>query len=205
MVKETLGIRLKKQRVAYGLSQNELAQKIQLTRQTISKWENDRSLPNIMDLIFLADLYQVSLDQLVGREEAKPFFFLLMKQQIKRRERERMLEKEARKVLMGGVVAFILCFVWIGLETLKYGLPTRVDDSYIQVYGVKDVAYKETLSDGIYEAKVAKLVMRDGREIEGPLTKEKIREHELLKLNKFMTREERLAPDLTAIRRDALE
>lgn len=205
MVKETLGIRLKKQRVAYGLSQNELAQKIQLTRQTISKWENDRSLPNIMDLIFLADLYQVSLDQLVGREEAKPFFFLLMKQQIKRRERERMLEKEARKVLMGGVVAFILCFVWIGLETLKYGLPTRVDDSYIQVYGVKDVAYKETLADGIYEAKVAKLVMRDGREIEGPLTKEKIREHELLKLNKFMTREERLAPDLTAIRRDALE
>lgn len=48
-----------------GLSQEELAEKIYVTRQTISKWENDHTYPDIHNLITLSTLFEVSLDELI--------------------------------------------------------------------------------------------------------------------------------------------
>lgn len=48
-------------------SQEELAEKCQVSRQAIAKWENGESVPALEKLIFLAGLYEVSLDELVGR------------------------------------------------------------------------------------------------------------------------------------------
>lgn len=48
-----------------GLSQEELAEKIYVTRQTISKWENDHTYPDIHNLIALSTLFEVSLDELI--------------------------------------------------------------------------------------------------------------------------------------------
>lgn len=50
-----------------GWSQEELAEKCQVSRQAIAKWENGESVPAIEKMIFLAELYEVSLDELVGR------------------------------------------------------------------------------------------------------------------------------------------
>lgn len=50
-----------------NLSQEELAEKCQVSRQAIAKWENGESVPTIEKLVFLADLYELSLDELVGR------------------------------------------------------------------------------------------------------------------------------------------
>lgn len=50
-----------------GLSQEELAEKCDVSRQAIAKWENGESVPSIERLVFLADLYDISLDELVGR------------------------------------------------------------------------------------------------------------------------------------------
>ena len=50
-----------------GWSQEEIAEKCQVSRQAIAKWENGESVPTIEKLIFLAELYEVSLDDLVGR------------------------------------------------------------------------------------------------------------------------------------------
>ena len=52
-----------------GFSQEELADKCGVSRQAIAKWENEESLPTIEKLILIADLYNVSLDELVGRNE----------------------------------------------------------------------------------------------------------------------------------------
>lgn len=52
-----------------GFSQEKLAEKCQVSRQAIAKWENGESVPTIDKLIFLADLYELSLDELVGRTE----------------------------------------------------------------------------------------------------------------------------------------
>ena len=50
-----------------NLSQEELAEKCQVSRQAIAKWERGDSVPTIEKLVLLADLYELSLDELVGR------------------------------------------------------------------------------------------------------------------------------------------
>jgi len=55
------------QRKKMGFSQEELAEKCQISRQAIAKWESGESAPTIEKLIFLADLYDLTLDELVGR------------------------------------------------------------------------------------------------------------------------------------------
>lgn len=59
---------LQKFRKLKGLSQEELAEECQISRQAIAKWESGESIPTIEKLIFLADFYKVSLDELVGRK-----------------------------------------------------------------------------------------------------------------------------------------
>ena len=59
---------LQKFRKSKGLSQEELAEKCDISRQAIAKWESGESVPTIDKLIFLADFYKVSLDELVGRK-----------------------------------------------------------------------------------------------------------------------------------------
>ena len=63
MLAENLQI-LRKQN---GLSQEELAEKCQVSIQAIAKWESGESVPTIEKLIYLAGLYEVTLDELVGR------------------------------------------------------------------------------------------------------------------------------------------
>jgi len=53
-----------------GLTQAELAEKLSLSPQAISKWENGESLPDITTLPLLADILGVTIDELLGR--AKP-------------------------------------------------------------------------------------------------------------------------------------
>ena len=50
-----------------GLSQEELAIKLNVVRQTVSKWELGLSVPDAEILIKLADFYEVSVDYLLGR------------------------------------------------------------------------------------------------------------------------------------------
>lgn len=58
--------RLKELRQSNGYSQEELAGKLFVTRQAISKWERGEALPDTENLIALATLYGISLDELVG-------------------------------------------------------------------------------------------------------------------------------------------
>ena len=54
--------KLKDARANAGLTQEQVAEKIMVSRQTISNWENGKSLPDIISIINLSDLYQISLD-----------------------------------------------------------------------------------------------------------------------------------------------
>lgn len=60
-----LGQRLKDYRNLNEMSQEELADKVYVSRQTISSWENDKSYPDIHSLLMLSDIFNVSLDELV--------------------------------------------------------------------------------------------------------------------------------------------
>ena len=57
--------RLKELRTVSGFSQEKLAELLDVSRQTISSWENERSYPDVHNLIMLCDIYSVSLDDLM--------------------------------------------------------------------------------------------------------------------------------------------
>ncbi|MFK4332575.1 transcriptional regulator with XRE-family HTH domain [Bacillus sp. RC240] len=60
-----LGAQLKKLRESKGFSQEDVAKKIGVTRQAAYKWENDKSYPDIDNLILLSEMYNVTLDELI--------------------------------------------------------------------------------------------------------------------------------------------
>lgn len=57
-----------------NLTQAELAQKLRIKQSSISRWEQGLTIPDISILTQLADLYDVSLDYLLGRDEKKYSF-----------------------------------------------------------------------------------------------------------------------------------
>lgn len=67
-MEETLGKRIVANRKRLGLTQDQLAERLGVTAQAVSKWENDQSCPDIATLPRLADLLGVSVDALLGRE-----------------------------------------------------------------------------------------------------------------------------------------
>lgn len=59
---------LMKRRRELGMTQDELAEKLDISRQSISRWENGECMPDADKLIRLSDILDVSLDELTGRE-----------------------------------------------------------------------------------------------------------------------------------------
>lgn len=64
-IKMNLSKQIKKYRTREQFSQEELAEKLYVSRQTISNWENERSYPDIHNLLLMSVLFNVSLDDLV--------------------------------------------------------------------------------------------------------------------------------------------
>lgn len=60
-----LGRQIRKYRTEANLSQEELAEKVFVSRQTISNWENDKSYPDIKSLVLMSEIFHVSLDHLI--------------------------------------------------------------------------------------------------------------------------------------------
>lgn len=65
VTKMKLSKQIKKYRTETNLSQEELADKIYVSRQTISNWENEKNYPDIKSLVLMSEVFQVSLDNLV--------------------------------------------------------------------------------------------------------------------------------------------
>ena len=60
-----IGKKLKAARSRAGLTQEQVAEHLFVSRQTISNWENEKSYPDIVSVVRLSDLYSISLDELL--------------------------------------------------------------------------------------------------------------------------------------------
>lgn len=67
----TIGERLLKYRKANNLSQEEVAEKLEVTRQTISKWETDQSTPDFDKLVPLCELFNITADELLTGKKSE--------------------------------------------------------------------------------------------------------------------------------------
>ncbi len=75
-----IGKQIKKYRNEMEISQYELAEKIFVSRQTISNWENNKNYPDVKSLLLLSSLFNVSLDILIKGDLEQ------MKEQIKKED-----------------------------------------------------------------------------------------------------------------------
>ena len=78
-----IGLRIKKLREQQKISQEELALKIFVSRQTISNWETNKSCPDVKSLIILSNIFNVSLDSFI-KEDIKELREIVEKETIKK-------------------------------------------------------------------------------------------------------------------------
>ncbi len=91
----TFGEKLKQLRSNAGMTQEELACKLFVTRTAVSKWETSRGLPSIDSLKLISELFHVSIDELVFDGDVSLA--------------RSLDEKRARKTYIAAMIAFILC------------------------------------------------------------------------------------------------
>ena len=60
-----LGARIKEHRTRCGISQEDLARRVYVARQTVSNWETDKTYPDVQSLLLLAETFGTSIDELV--------------------------------------------------------------------------------------------------------------------------------------------
>lgn len=67
-----LGSTIYRLRTAKNLSQEDLAERLEVSRQSVSKWENNTATPDLEKLVKLCDIFEISLDELAGRSKPEP-------------------------------------------------------------------------------------------------------------------------------------
>ena len=71
MMSNTVGNNIRKLRKKHGMSQKDLAAQLNIRRQTVSAYEREVSIPDIYTLIRVADIFDITLDELAGRDTGK--------------------------------------------------------------------------------------------------------------------------------------
>ena len=154
-----LGAQIKKYRTEFSLSQDELAEKLFVTRQSISNWENDRTYPDIKSLVLLSEVFSVSLDQLVKGDVDE------MKKEISEQEQEQFKKEDT--VL--GILLLLLMFLavplvkfggWLGI--VAYAVLAVVS----LTYSIKVEKHKKELDIQTYKEIVAFMEGKSLSEIE---------------------------------------
>ena len=107
-----IGKKLKDARMRSGFTQESVAEKVNVSRQTISNWENEKSYPDIISVIELSNLYSISLDELL-KGDGKMMEHL---------EESTNVVKSTRK-LIGAILLNIITVIL--LITLSMFLPDR--------------------------------------------------------------------------------
>ena len=72
-MEQTLGKRIMENRKRLGWTQDRLAEQMGVSAQAVSKWENDQSCPDISLLPKLAELFGITVDELLGHKSAKVY------------------------------------------------------------------------------------------------------------------------------------
>ena len=109
-----LGKQIKKHRQEVQLSQEELAERVYVSRQTISNWENDKSYPDVNSLVLLSETFQISLDKLIKGD------IEIMKDVIQKEEIEKMNRYGGiyTMMLISSAVSAVPLFMLLGVWAL---------------------------------------------------------------------------------------
>lgn len=106
-----IGARIKEHRTAAGMSQDDLAARVYVSRQTISSWENKKTYPDVQSLLLLSEIFDATVDSLIKGDVET------MNETI---ERDSTIMKRLSYVMLGFLLLMIACLVWICVQVFAW-------------------------------------------------------------------------------------
>lgn len=112
-----IGDKIKNAREENKLTQTQVSEILMVSRQTISNWENGKSLPDILSVIRMSELYKISLDELLKGD----------KTMIEKIEKDAKISKTEKKIIkyawisiLAGAVILILGNIFEGNPVIEF-------------------------------------------------------------------------------------
>lgn len=143
-----LGEKIISERKKCKLSQEDLAEKLGITRQTISNWELNETSPDLKQASKLCDIFNISLDELTGKENA------ILTKLDKTESNSKLIIKLVKTVgiTLGTLIFILLCIVSIYIYSINYytAEPTATGEGKICYYNgkISDYTVMKDNSDG---------------------------------------------------------
>ena len=179
----TVGQRIQHYRKLQGLSQEELGQKLLVSRQTVSLWENDQTLPTIDNLVRLKEIFGVSLDEILTEQsveqetvtpqplESYVFTYTAEEQERIRKVSEKdRFKKIARLALFSCLLCFVIygmevnrgCFLIVALFYTGFAVVTRLRNKKLWKKNTEEVIRRVYYYD-VYEDHIYLRILLDGQ------------------------------------------
>ena len=113
-------------RKSKGMSQEDLARSLDVTRQTVSKWELDQTVPDMNKLIEISKLFEISLDELINN---------MQNLNSKDKYRESAVEKNNKNISIKlFIVGLIICCILCGLGWIKQSNAIKTNNNKLYRY-----------------------------------------------------------------------
>ena len=137
----TLGQRIQKKRKEKGLSQEKLGEQLNVSRQTVYKWENDQTIPELFNLIAMAEILDVRAGWLINEEESESDLQMhqLLKQMEETGRARSLQEKQNKKKRKIRIAALTLIMTGITITLLTK--INRLENSYQQLLNTLHTQY----------------------------------------------------------------
>ena len=109
-----IGSKIRNARIAAQLTQEQVAETLGVSRQTMSNWENGKTYPDIVSVIKMSDLYVISLDQLLKEKEEMPVsnYMVFLEESTNTVKSQKKLSLTILLATYLGIWAFALIVFW---------------------------------------------------------------------------------------------
>lgn len=160
-----LGEKIISERKKCKLSQEDLAEKLGITRQTISNWELNETSPDLKQASKLCDIFNISLDELTGKENA------ILTKLDKTENNSKLIIKLVKTVgiTLGTLIFILLCIVSIYIYSTNYytAEPTATGEGKICYYNgkISDYTVMKDNSDGSLSYDVGDINIMNGLDL----------------------------------------
>ncbi len=138
-----LGDNIRSIRKSKGFSQEELASKLSVVRQTVSKWEKGLSVPDSEMLVKIGDILEVPVSELLGGERSvEAEEKNAISDQLQRINEQLVIKNRRTKTLIKIVIGFIIAmFLLSGLVRLIFGwaYTVNVEEGEVETYSQAEI------------------------------------------------------------------
>lgn len=118
-----LGTKIKVQREKKNWSQQELADQIHISRQSISKWEQNKAIPSITNIVMMSNLFNISLDELMKDDEIL----------VNKMDAQMKIARSLRNIMISVLIAFVLFIIIASFHVNIYNISEYFTDAALVI------------------------------------------------------------------------